>query len=64
MTEISISWKNQGNTWWNEICANIVEHFGLPGDRYTTEVSADEMKFFFKDEREALLCRILISDQI
>jgi 2-hydroxychromene-2-carboxylate isomerase len=64
MTEIRVPWENQNNVWWNETCANIIEHFGLPGDKYTTEVSADEMKFFFKDDREALMCRILVSDRI
>lgn len=65
MTEICIPWKGyQSNTWWNEICARIVDKFGLPGGKYTTEVSENEMKFFFKDEREALLCKIMISDQI
>lgn len=64
MTEIKIPWENQNNNWWNETCAQIIEHFGLPGDRYTTEVSADEMKFFFKDDKEALLCKIMISEKI
>jgi hypothetical protein len=64
MTEIRVPWENQNNVWWNETCANIIEHFGLPGDKYTTEVSADEMKFFFKDDREALMCKIMISEQL
>lgn len=65
MTEICIPWKNdQDNPWWNNICADIVNHFGLPGDKYTTEVSEHYMKFFFKDDREALLCKIMISENI
>jgi hypothetical protein len=64
VTEINIPWKGQNNVFWNETCAKIVEHFGLPGDRYTTEVSEEEMKFFFKDDREAFLCKIMISEQI
>jgi hypothetical protein len=64
VSEIKVPWKNQNNSWWNETCAQIIEHFGLPGDRYTTEVSADEMKFFFKDDKEALLCKIMISEKI
>ncbi len=64
MIEISVPWKNQPNVWWNETCADVVEHFGLPGDRYTTEINENEMKFFFKDERDALLCKIMISDKI
>lgn len=64
MTLISVPWKSQSDVWWNETCAKIIEHFGLPGEKYTTEVSADEMKFFFKNEKEALLCRIMISEEI
>lgn len=64
MTEICVLWKGQSNTYWNEICANIVDHFGLPGGKYTTEVNENFMKFFFNDERDALLCKIMISDQI
>ncbi len=64
MIEILVPWENQPNIWWNETCADIVEHFGLPGDRYTTEINENEMKFFFKDERDALLCKIMISDKI
>jgi hypothetical protein len=64
MTEIYIPWANQNNGWWNETCARIVDHFGLPGGKYTTEVSEHSMKFFFKDERDALLCKILISEEL
>jgi len=64
VTEIKVRWKNQSNTWWNETCARILERFGLPGDRYTTEVGADEMIFFFKDDRDAFFCRLMISEEL
>lgn len=64
MVRITVFWKNQSNTWWNETCAQIIEHFGLPGNKYNTEVSADSMHFDFNDERDALLCQIMISDQM
>ena len=64
MTEICVPWKSQSTVWWNEICARIVDKFGLPGGKYTTEVSENEMKFFFRDEREALLCKIMISEEL
>ena len=65
MNVIQIPWEShQSNTWWNEICANVVEKFGLPGDKYTTEVSQDSMKFFFHDEKDALMCRLLVSEYI
>jgi hypothetical protein len=64
MTRITVPWKNQTNTWWNETCVNILEHFGLPGDRYITEITADHMHFDFNDDKDALMCRIMISDKI
>lgn len=64
MNEIKIPWKNQSNSFWNETCAKILEHFGLPGDKYTTEVSADEMKFFFKNDKDALFCKLMISEEL
>jgi hypothetical protein len=38
--------------------ANIVEVFGLPGDRYITEISSEEMTFWFRDPNDALLFRL------
>ena len=64
MIEICVPWKNQTNVWWNETCARIIDHFGLPGDKYTTEVSSMEMKFLFRDDRDALLCKIMISEEL
>ena len=61
---ITVPWENQSNIWWNETCATIMEHFGLPGGKYVTEINTECMKFVFYDERDALLCQIMISDQI
>jgi hypothetical protein len=61
---ITVPWQNQSDTWWTETCANIIEVFGLPGGKYTTEVSAECMHFFFKDERDAFMCKILISEEV
>ena len=33
----------------------VVEVFGLPGDRYTTYVDANYMDFLFRDEQDRLL---------
>lgn len=59
---VTVLWENQSNTWWNETCADILDVFGLPGDRYTTEVSADSMKFHFKNNKDAFMCKIMISE--
>jgi hypothetical protein len=61
---VTVPWESQSKVWWNETCADIMEHFGLPGDKYVTEVTTDYMKFIFRDDRDALMCRLLISDKI
>ena len=61
---VTIPWESQSNYWWNETCADIVEHFGLPGEKYVTEVNTEYMKFVFYDDRDALMCRLLVSDKI
>ena len=61
---VTVPWNSQSNLWWNETCANIVEHFGLPGDKYQTEISTEYMKFIFYDDRDALMCQLLISDRV
>lgn len=40
---------------WNEICARAVEAFGLPGDRFRTDISHDWMDFIFVSEKDAML---------
>jgi hypothetical protein len=64
MTRITVPWENQNNTWWTDTCTRIIDHFGLPGGKYNTEVSAECMHFDFHDDREALMCRLLISDSL
>jgi len=41
-----------------------LEVFGLPGDRYVTKPSHDAMFFDFKNEKDANLCRILLSERL
>ncbi len=64
MTEISVPWEHQSNIWWNEVCAKVVEQFGLPGDRYTSHPSENHMKFIFKNEQDAFMCKLLISEAL
>jgi hypothetical protein len=64
MARITVPWESQSNTWWNETCARVIEHFGLPGGRYVTEISADCMHLDFRNDKDALMCRLLISDSI
>jgi hypothetical protein len=61
---VSIPWKGQSNYWWDEACADVLEVFGLPGDRFTSHPTEDKMDFYFKSKKDADLCRILISEKI
>jgi hypothetical protein len=65
MNEVLIAWKS-GDTVskWSDHCATIIEQFGLPGNRYTTEVCEDWMSFKFKDEKDAFLCKIMLSEHL
>jgi hypothetical protein len=66
MIIVHIPWspKANSNIMWNEITSNIVEHFGLPGDKYTTELNENYMNFKFHDDREGLMCKMLVSEYI
>lgn len=63
MNTVSVEWQSsRTNLLWTEACTQIMEQFGLPGHRYTTEVGRDFMKFHFKDSKDAFMCRLLISE--
>jgi hypothetical protein len=61
---VTVVWDNQNGFWWNETCAMVLEVFGLPGNRYTSHPEHDYMKFIFKNEKDASLCKILLSDRL
>lgn len=62
--EYVVPWENQSNHWWNDICADIVEVFGLPGDRYTSHPYENAMLFRFKSKKDFTLCQILLSEKV
>jgi len=62
---INIPWKDGDSILdWNERCASVVEHFGLPGGRYTTSVGYQSMDFHFKNKKDAFLCQIMLSEYL
>ena len=62
--EIRLNWENQNKYWWNEVCADVVEIFGLPGDRFTSHPYEDCMLFRFNSKKDYQLCKILLSDKL
>ena len=64
MNKVTVPWESQNNAWWNETCATICEHFGLPGGKYVTEVNTECMNFIFYNDKDALMCRLLVSESL
>jgi len=52
---IRVAWKN-GDTVsdWDEKCIWAIENFGLPGNKYITDLNEQYMDFLFKDSQDAV----------
>lgn len=61
---IKIDWNNQDKYWWNETCALVLEVFGLPGKRYMYHPNENYMTFNFESEKDANLCKMLLSERL
>jgi len=46
---------------WDEVCIQAIELFGLPGERYITDISANSMDWIFKSQQDELLFRLKFS---
>jgi hypothetical protein len=56
-TTVRIPWKDPSDSRliWTEVCAWIVENFGLPGDRFEATISKHCLEFRFTEEKDAML---------
>ena len=62
---VTVLWDDrQTGFWWNETCSMVLEVFGLPGARYESKPEHDYMSFTFKNQKDAELCKILLSERI
>jgi len=43
---------------WNEVTADAMDLFGLPGDRYITDISEHSMTWSFCNDRDAVLFKL------
>lgn len=61
---VVIPWSRQLDTVtaWNEVCAQGMEMFGLPGSRYVTEANVNDMTWWFRNEQDALLMTLKFSE--
>lgn len=51
------NWKlGQDSTeWWDKVCVWVIENYGLPGDKFITDLTEDYMIFKFKEKEDAML---------
>jgi hypothetical protein len=47
---------------WTDPCTLIMDLFGLPGERYTTTITHKSIQFHFNEDKDAFMCRLLISE--
>jgi hypothetical protein len=61
---VVIPWSAQLDTVtaWNEVCAQGMEMFGLPGGRYITEANVNDMTWWFSNEQDALIMTLKFSE--
>jgi hypothetical protein len=61
-----IPWTQRSNPiyYWDTLCAEAVELFGLPGDRYVTDVGEFSMTWSFKDNQDAVLFRLKFGEVV
>jgi hypothetical protein len=49
---------------WNVVAAEAMELFGLPGDRYITDIGEHSMTWSFRSEQDALLFKLKFSEAV
>jgi hypothetical protein len=48
--------------YWDRLSIASIEMFGLPGDRFITDISEHAMTWTFRDSRDALLFKLRFSE--
>jgi hypothetical protein len=63
---VAVWWRKRMRTIsrWDNVCIYAIEHYGLPGCRYITDISADRMIWSFKDPRDALMFKLRWSEVV
>ena len=53
---VTLDWAHRPDSArWDEICIWVIDHFGLPGIKYVTEISAERMTWYFETIEDKLL---------
>jgi hypothetical protein len=62
----TIPWSDWAHNryYWNDLTADAMELFGLPGDRYITDISENHMTYSFKSDKDAVIFRLKFGEFI
>jgi hypothetical protein len=56
MYPVTLNWvTNSSMDRWDKVCIWVIDHFGLPGDRYTTEINENWLRWNFKSKQDQLM---------
>ena len=66
MYHCTVPWTDRKNPmfYWDNLCASAVELFGLPGDRYITDISEKSMTWSFRSDQDAVLFRLKFAEAL
>jgi hypothetical protein len=58
--KVKINWALGQDTseWWDMACIWMIEEFGLPGDKYKTELNENYMIFDFNNRDDAAIAAL------
>jgi hypothetical protein len=61
---VEIPWSKNMQTIsrWDDVCIYAIEHYGLPGKNYITDMSADRMIWSFRNPQNALMFKLRWSE--
>ena len=61
---VTVRWGRGADTmeYWDQMSIASIELFGLPGDRFITNISAEHMTWIFRSDQDALLFKLKFSE--
>jgi hypothetical protein len=61
---VTVNWGQGADTmeYWDRLCIASIEMFGCPGDRFITDIGADQMIWAFRDPKDAFIFKLKFSE--
>lgn len=62
----TVPWRDQANPmfYWDILCANAIDLFGLPGGRYITDISEKSMTWSFRNPQDAIIFKLKFGEAV